>query len=299
MIYDCAVIGGGPAGLNASLVLGRSRRTVALIDNAKPRNAVTHQSHGFLTRDGIKPTEFRRIAYEEVLRYPTVHHWSTTVTDVIKEETQFHITTEFGIQLQARKLILATGIGEMFPKIEGFYQFYGKSMFNCPYCDGWELQDQPLIVVSEHPGLFHFTKVVYNWSKDLVVCTNGHSNLSKEQAGILLAKGLSVIEQPIRAFTGTDGMLEEVQFTDGSRITRAGGFASPIWSQRASFAERLGCVLDEWGGLITDDLGRTTVKDVYAAGDTSRFGPSQLIIAAGQGSQAAIAVNSDLVEEEF
>ncbi|OMF37606.1 pyridine nucleotide-disulfide oxidoreductase [Paenibacillus sp. FSL H8-0548] len=299
MLYDCVIIGGGPAGLNAALVLGRARRSVVLIDNNQPRNAVTHASHGFLTRDGVTPGEFRGIAYEEVLRYPSVEHWQVEAASVIKTESGFKVTMQSGEHVQARKVILATGLKEVFPEIEGFYALYGKSLFNCPYCDGWELRDQPLVIVSESPMIFHFVKVVYNWSKDLIVCTNGHATLTNDQKELLLSKGITIREEPISAFIGQNGMLEQVRFTDGTQIERTGGFVSPSFLPKALFGESLGCALTEIGGIKTDDFGRSTIHGLYAAGDASYFMPSQLIYAAADGSKAAVGVNMDLIDEQF
>ncbi|CAG7636810.1 NAD(P)/FAD-dependent oxidoreductase [Paenibacillus allorhizosphaerae] len=299
MIYDCAIIGGGPAGLNAALVLGRARRSVALIDNNRPRNAVTHASHGFITRDGVTPAEFRRVAYEEVLRYPSVHHLQTEVVSVSKLESGFELFDTSGQCVQARKLILATGVKEIFPHIEGFYPLYGKSLFNCPYCDGWELRDQPLILVSEHPTVYHTAKLLFNWSKDLIVCTNGRTSLSQEQTKKLQSKGIVVTEQPVAAFIGQQGQLEHVRFADGSEVPRSGGFVSPRFVPSTPFAEQLGCERTESGGITTDEIGRTSIPGLYAAGDASYFMPSQLVYAAADGSRTAMSVNMDLTEEDF
>ncbi|QYK63811.1 NAD(P)/FAD-dependent oxidoreductase [Paenibacillus sp. S25] len=299
MLYDCAIIGGGPAGLNAALVLGRARRSVALIDNNRPRNAVTHASHGFITRDGVTPAEFRRVAYEEVLRYPSVHHLQTEVVSIMKNESGFEVLDSSGLRVQVRKLILATGIKEIFPEIEGFYPLYGKSLFNCPYCDGWELRDQPLVLVSESAAIFHTAKLLLNWSKDLIVCTNGHASLSDEQKERLQSKGIVVMDQPVASFIGHNGQLEHVRFTDGTQVPRVGGFVTPQFVQSAPLGEHLGCERTESGGIKTDEAGRTSIPGVYAAGDSSYFMPSQLIFAAADGSRTAASVNMDLTEEDF
>lgn len=299
MIYDCAIVGGGPAGLNAALVLGRAGRTVALLDDNQPRNAVTHASHGFLTRDGIQPAEFRRIAYEEVLRYPSVRHLSCEVTDIRNQEGRFQLLTLTGQLVQARKLILSSGLKEILPDIAGVHDFYGKSLFNCPFCDGWEMKDQPLVVVSEDAGIFHKLKLIYNWSKDLVICTHGHNLLTSEQKTRLAANGIAVVETPIAAFHGKDGLLEEVRFTDGSRVARSGGFISPKQLPKSPFAKQLGYETTPIGGIVTDEMGRSGVAGVYVAGDAAYIGPSQLIIAAASGSKAAAAVTMDLAEEDF
>ncbi|KPV56665.1 pyridine nucleotide-disulfide oxidoreductase [Paenibacillus sp. A3] len=300
MIYDCAIIGGGPAGLNAALVLGRARRSVALIDNSKPRNAVTHASHGFITRDGVTPAEFRRIAYEEVLHYPSIEHLQTEAVEVRKIESGFfEVLDASGYRIQAQKLLLATGVKEIFPEIDGFYPLYGKSLFNCPYCDGWELRDQPLVVVSESPTVFHTAKLLLNWSKDLVVCTHGKSSLSDEQKTSLQSKGIVVLEQPVTAFVGHNGQLEHVRFADGTELPRAGGFVMPRFVSAVPFGERLGCERTENGGIKTDAWGRTSIPGLYAAGDASYFMPSQVVFAAADGSRTAMGVNLDLTEEDF
>lgn len=208
MIYDCAIIGGGPAGLNAALVLGRARRKVALLDNNQPRNAVTHASHGFLTRDGITPSEFRRIAYEEVTSYPSVEHHPLTVMDIQKIPEGFLIMAGDQV-IRARKLLITTGMKETVPDIPGLKELYGKSLFHCPYCDGWELRDRPLIVIAENEGLFHLAKLLYNWSRDLVICSNGRSILTDEQKQKLIGYNITVSEKKSRHFMAKTGYCKK------------------------------------------------------------------------------------------
>ncbi|MFD2630107.1 NAD(P)/FAD-dependent oxidoreductase [Oceanobacillus kapialis] len=300
LMYDCIIIGGGPAGLNAALVLGRARRSVAIIDNNKPRNAVTHSSHGFITRDGVKPSEFRSIAAEELSHYPSINQFQAEVVSIEKTDAGFTIVDSSGQTYEAKKLVLATGVSEVFPEIEDFYSFYGKSLFVCPYCDGWEQRDQPLVIVSESPHVFHYTKTIYNWSKDLIVCTNGHALLSDEQKEKLESKDIKIIEQPVTSFLGTDGQLKKVRFADGTEINRSGGFVMPQKIiPNLQLVENLGCETEESGILKTDDFGRTSIKGLYASGDASYVNPSQLIFAAADGSKIAAGINMDLIEEEF
>lgn len=299
MIYQCAIVGGGPAGLNAALVLGRARKNVVLFDDSQPRNGVTHASHGFITRDGVTPAEFRRIAYEEVLKYPSVRHVNSQVTDITRNDHGFALRTSSGELVRADKVILAAGLKEVLPEIEGVSEFYGKSLFNCPFCDGWELRDQPLVVVSETPAVFHKVKLLLNWSSDLVVCTNGHDILTDEQRAQLASKGIAVVDTPITAFTGENGLLARVKFADGSELERSGGFIDPALLPKAGFHEALGYETAPDGGIATDAMGRTTVSGVYAAGDSAYVMPSQLIYAAASGSKAAVAVIADMTEEEW
>ncbi|SFD81001.1 Thioredoxin reductase [Paenibacillus catalpae] len=300
MKYDAAIVGGGPAGLNAALVLGRARRKVALFDNSQARNMVTHASHGFITRDGVEPAEFRRIAYEEVLGYPTVQHWETDVTDIRRTKDGFTIYTKAGEQIQARKVILAAGLKEKLPDIEGVADYYGKSLFACPFCDGWELRDQPLVVISDNPMAFHKVKLLQNWSRDVIVCTNGAADiLNSDQREQLEARRIRVIDTPIATLTGQNGMLEKVHFTDGSFIERSGGFIDPAQISKIDFKEALGYQTEDNGGIVIDAMGKTTAEGVFAAGDTAYVMPSQLIYAAASGSKAAMSVMGELTEENW
>ncbi|MCR2807990.1 NAD(P)/FAD-dependent oxidoreductase [Paenibacillus soyae] len=297
--YDCAIVGGGPAGLNAALVLGRARRSVALLDNNQPRNGVTHASHGFLTRDGVQPAEFRRIAYEEVLKYPSVQHVQEKVTEIERTEQGFVLHGASGVQITARKLILAAGLREELPEIEGVRDYYGKSLFVCPFCDGWELKDQPLTVISDTAAAFHKTKLVLNWSSDVVLCTNGSDHLSAEQRQQLERRGVQIVDTPVVSVSGRDGLLKRVHFADGTSIERSGGFVDPVQIPNAAFAEALGYQTTANGGIVTDPMGKTNADGVYAAGDSAYVMPSQLILAAASGSKAAMTVFADLVEEDW
>ena len=298
MIIDCAIIGGGPAGLNAALVLGRARRTVLVFDDNQPRNAVTQEMHGFLTRDGVKPDEFRHLAHQDINTYPSVKIRPTRITGVRNYVGLFELVEDNGAVVQARTIILATGLKETLPTIDGIHDYYGRSLFGCPYCDGWEIRDKPLVVIAEEgEHAFHLAKVVWNWSRDVLVCTNGHALLTQEQKEILQKKEIQVIEDPITALVGKMGMLEQVVFATHEKSARQGGFVVPQWSQASEFGVLLGCATNAMGGTTTDEWGRTSVQGVYAAGEA--IAPSILIAAAAQGSVAAAGVNTDLTQSEF
>ncbi len=299
MILDCAVIGGGPAGLNAALVLGRSRRKTILFDDNKPRNTVTSESHGFITRDGINPQELKRIAQEELSSYPDVRTEKQRVHRINKENRLFKVETENGKVYSAKKIILATGFQEVLPDIPLVKDFYGKSLFNCPFCDGWELRDRPLAVVADDHKAFHLAKLVSNWTNDLIIFTNGKEVISPEEQELLKSKGICINEKKIATFIGEEGMLERIQFEDGTSVFREGGFITTEWIQAASFKSSLEYTLNEQGGIETDSWQRTETEGVFACGDTRIAGPSQLIIAAAEGCMAAMSVNGALTEEKF
>jgi thioredoxin reductase len=299
MMYDCAIIGGGPAGQNAALVLGRARRNVVLFDNNQPRNAVTHASHGFLTQDGVTPSEFRRIAREQLQRYSSVEERAVRITDIRRLENGFQVFTDNGDSVKSRKLLIATGLKEILPDVPGVKEMYGKSLFHCPYCDGWELRDQPLILMAEDPKVYHLAKMLYHWSHDLIVCTQGQNVLTDEEKQILASKNISVTEQTVAAFHGSEGKLQQVEFTDGTWIDRTGGFIMPDRVPQTNFQEGLGYELNDLGGIRTDEMGKSTVPGLYAAGEAALGGPAQLILAAAAGSMAAVSINTELMEEEF
>ncbi|MCC2251484.1 NAD(P)/FAD-dependent oxidoreductase [Virgibacillus sp. AGTR] len=299
MLLDCIVIGGGPAGLNASLMLGRSKRKTILFDDNKPRNAVTNESHGFITRDGIHPLEFKQIAREELSKYPNVIIKKQRVLQVDKYKQVFTIKADDGEVYKAKKIILATGLKETLPNIAQVNQFYGTSIFSCPFCDGWELRDRPLALIAENNRAFHMAKVVFNWSKDLIVCTNGKQILSVEQKNQLNSKGIIIYEQEITSLQGDHGYLKGITFAGGESITREGGFVTPEWEQASSIGRDLDCEFNDQGGIKVDRFGRTNVEGVYASGDTLLAGATQLIIAAAEGSKAALGVNAALMEEDF
>ncbi len=300
MIYDCAIIGGGPAGMNAALVLGRARRSVILFDDNKPRNAVTLHSHGFITRDGISPSEFRAIGQQELRRYPSVEMHSARIETVTKQEAIFELVADSGERFEAANIMLATGLQETLPTVDGIYDYYGKSLFNCPYCDGWEMRDKPLVIIAENQVIaFHVAKVLYNWSHDIVVCTNGKRGLNEEQKAFFLKYGIGLVEEKITALVGQAGQLERIVFEHHQDIKRTGGLVGVQWKQSTTIGQDLGCEVNTMGGIAIDDLGRTNIKGVYAAGDTSTIMGAQLVVAAASGSKAAAGLNTDLIESYF
>lgn len=299
-MFECIIVGAGPAGLSTSLTLGRARRKIALFDNGTNRNRVTQESHGFITRDGIKPQEFKEIGLKELENYPSVSYFNTTITEIIKDigNERFIVKSKDGQEFITEKIMLATGIQEIF-SIESIRNYYGKSLFSCPYCDGWELRDKPLIIIAEkEEHALHMAKLIYNWSKDLVVLTNG-TELSKEGVQELHKRNIKLIPEPIKNLIGDDGYLQKIEFVSGETIMRTGGFVVPSFYRPNQFAEKLGCEIQENGAVVTDGAGRTTQKHVYIAGETEKSGPSSLMISAADGNKAAISVNIDLTMERF
>ncbi|MFY0744258.1 NAD(P)/FAD-dependent oxidoreductase [Solibacillus silvestris] len=299
-VLDCIIIGGGPAGLSASLVLGRARREIVLFDDKTNRNRVTDEARGFITRDRTNPQEFREIGLKELDNYPSVSYVNATVTEIIKDTDNERFTVKASNKQEyvTEKIILATGIQEVF-FIPSIRNYYGKSLFSCPYCDGWEQRDKPLVVIAEKEDhVMHLTKLIYNWSKDLVVLTNG-LKLSKEAVSQLERRKIKIIEDQIKTLIGNDGYLEKIEFESGETVKRSYGFVAPTYYRPNKLVEMLGCEIHENGKVITDGVGRTSEKNVYIAGETETARPSSLMISAARGNKAAVSVNVDLTEERF
>jgi thioredoxin reductase len=210
-------------------------------------------------------------------------------------------TSENDERYQSKTIIIATGLKDVLPNIDNISDYYGKSLFHCPYCDGYELRDKPLVVIiGEQVQGFHFIQTIYNWSKDLVVCTNnGEAFQNSAQKTLLENKGIKIIENKIKNFEGKNGQIEKIIFENGESVLRKGGFVMPQLIQASDFGKQLGCQYNPLGGIAIDSFGRTNIQGVYAAGDASVIAPAQLVIAAAEGVRAAAGVNTDLTQKEF
>ncbi|MGE8139983.1 NAD(P)/FAD-dependent oxidoreductase [Bacillus safensis] len=297
MLLDCAIIGGGPAGLSAALVVGRGRKQVIVFDDELPRNRVTQESHGFITNDGMTPFEIRRAGEADLQKYPNIKIKRSRIVDIQKKEERFTLLTHEGDRFEAKKIILATGLQDILPEIEGIHDVYGKTLFSCPFCDGWELKDKALALIAENQRALHMAKLLSNWTKDLIVFTNGHV-LAEEDKVLLTAHSIQVIDVPIVSIDHDNGQLRSLQLANGEIVKREGGFVASEFKQSAPFAEKLGCKMTKNAGIETDILGRTTVSGIFACGD-NLGGPAQLVLAAAAGSQTGMGVIHEIVQEEF
>jgi thioredoxin reductase len=297
-MYDVIIVGAGPAGLSAALVLGRCRRNVLVCDSGHPRNAASHGLHGFITRDGIEPKDFLRIGREQLKPYETVELRDATVVSVARENDQFVTTLADGKKVSSRKLLLATGVVDELPRLEGLDQFYGTSIFHCPYCDGWEMRDQPIAIYGRGESGSGLAVDMTLWSRDLVLCTDGPSELTDEHEEKLKQYQIPVREGRIARLEGTDGILEQIVFDSGETLARRAMFFSTGWKQSTDLAESLGCQVTKEGCIDTGEYEATSVRGVYVAGDASRM-VQFVIVAAAEGAQAAVAINKELMKEDL
>jgi thioredoxin reductase len=298
-LYDVVIVGAGPAGLNAALILGRCRRSVLICDNGRPRNAASHALHGYLTRDGIHPSEFRAIGRRELEQYHTLHLKAIAATDAVCEEGgRFKVTLADGSVVRCRKLLVATGVCDNLPDIDGIDGMYGRSVFHCPYCDGWEVRDQPIAIYGrEHRGIGLALELT-GWSRDLVLCTDGPGGIGEEERARLDRNGVRIREERVKALEGQDGMLERIVFEASEPLPRRALFFTEGQFQRSELAIRLGCEFNDKGTVRTGKYESTHLPGLYVAGDASRA-VQWVIVAAAEGAEAAFAINTDLIKEDL
>jgi thioredoxin reductase len=291
-VLDVVVIGGGPAGLSAALVLGRCRRSVVVCDAGKPRNAAARELHGYLTRDGTIPSEFLRLGREELEPYG-IELRHVTVTEVTGAGDRFDVRLETGEGLVARAVLLATGVRDHLPSIEGLAECYGISVHHCPYCDGWESRERPLAVIGRGTGGAGLALSLKTWSDRVTLCSNGRARLSAAQRARLEAQQIPVVERAIARLDHVDGRVRALVPHSGEPVACEAVFFAAGQSPQSDLPRRLGCEFTRKGTVKTDHLGQTCVPGLYVVGDASRD-VQFVIVAAAEGAKAAVAINKAL-----
>jgi thioredoxin reductase len=295
-VLDAVVVGGGPAGLSAALVLGRARRDVLVLDTGRPANAASNAVGGLLAQAGVAPDELRRVGREQLAHLPTVELRSGAVLDADSAHDGFTVALDHGRPVRTRAIVLAHGLRYDPPPLPGIAPLWGQSVFHCPFCDGWEVRDRPLAVHGNGPEAARSALVVAGWSRDVVLCTDGPAQLDHERE-VLAAAGVRVREEPIRELVGSEGSLERIEFMAGPPEIRDALFVRTQRGQPNDLAATLGCELTPGGTIVTDGDGRTGVAGVYAAGDAATEHMRSVANAIGSGSRVAYAVALDLVPE--
>jgi thioredoxin reductase len=288
-----AVVGGGPAGLSAALVLGRARRRVAVIDAGAPRNAPAAHMQGFLSRDGMPPAALLRAGRAEVQAYAV----ELLDDQVVAVADGFSLRLAGGRSLTARRLLLATGASDVLPDIRGARERWGRDFLHCPYCHGWEVRDQPIGVLGTGPGSVGHALLLRQWSDDVLFFAHNDAVAESEQTA-LDARGIEVIEGTVVGLSIVDDRIDSVELADGRAIPRAAVFMRPMLRPSVDgLVHALGCEVDEGGFIRADATGKTSAAGVWVAGNAANP-RGQVITAAGEGSAAAIAINADLVAED-
>ena len=292
MEYDVIIIGGSYAGLAAALPLARARRKVLVIDAGQRRNRFADHSHGFLTQDGAKAADIAAVARKQVRAYGTVEWLDARATGARQVAGGFEVGIEAGVKRTAQRLVLATGVVDTLPEIPGLAQRWGRHVFHCPYCHGYELQQGRIGVLATSALSLHHALLLPDWGPTTLLL-NASFVPDAQQLAQLQARGVTVEAGAVREITGHADVLLQ----DGRTLGFAGLFTIPRSQVENPMAAALGCEFTEGptGAVIqTDAMKATTVAGVFACGDAARFGGS-VALAVGDGTMAGVAAHQSLV----
>ena len=296
--YDVVVIGGGAAGLSGALTLVRARRRVLVVDSGQPRNAPAEGVHGFLTRDGLPPAELVALGRAEVRGYGG-EIVDDTVTALARDDAGFAVTLAGSGPVHARRLLVATGLTDLLPEIDGLRERWGRDVVHCPYCHGWEVRDEPIGVIAVGPLGVHGALLFSQWSSDVVLLPHEQPAPDAVDRDRLAARGVEVVAGEVAAVEVTDDRVSGVRLRDGRVIPRRVVAVGPRFEPRADVLTDLGLTpADHPSGMgrtiPSDPMGQTAVAGVYVAGNVTD--PMlQVQAAAADGTKAAAALNLDLV----
>ena len=296
IFYDVLVIGGGAAGLSASLVLSRARRQVLVIDSGAPRNAAAAHMQGFLSRDGTPPAELLAAGRAEVAGYGATL-LTGTVTELLPCGTKgFQALLGDGQRVKARKVLVTTGLHDDLPDVPGLRERWAKDVLHCPYCHGWEVRDQQLGVLWNGPDSMRYAQIVRQWTHDLILFAP-QDTLTPVDRSQLVARAIGIVEGAVESVVVQNDSLTAVAMVDGRSIARQALFVPPRFVPNHDLLTAVGCDLDDHGWVATGPSGATSVPGLWVAGNVTNP-RAQVITAAGDGSAAAIAINADLVGDD-
>ncbi len=296
--FDVIIIGGSYSGLSAAMSLARSLRNVLIIDSGKPCNRQTPHSHNFITHDGNTPKQIAEVAKQQVLSYHTVTFYNGLAVSGEKTDSGFIIKTEAGDSFTSEKLLIATGVRDLMPAYTGFSDCWGISVLHCPYCHGYEVHGKTIGLLGNGTIGFEFCKLISNWTKDLILFTDGKSTLTEEQAAKIKQHHIQVVEKEIAEFVHENGYVKHVLFKDGTLQEVTALFARIPFEQHCAVPAQLGCACSEDGLIKIDEFNKTSVHGVYAAGDNS-YMMRAVAAAVAAGSKAGAILNRELIEETF
>jgi thioredoxin reductase len=295
-IWDVIIVGGGPAGLNAAVVLGRCRRSVLLYDSGSYRNRWSHGMHNYLTQDDILPSDFISICHKELEKYGVRRINKTVVRARQNKEDLFEVEDENGNIHQSKKLLIATGLKDNIPEIEGFKEMYGKSVFHCPYCDGWEVRNKKLGVYARNKNGAELALSLKGWSPFVKLYTDGKDKVKGEQKKQLKENEIPVIKTAISKLEGNDGQLKKIIFKNGEEDECDAIFFVNGYTQQCDLAEVFNCELSKKGVVVTNRFQQTSTHGLFVAGDADKD-VQFVVVAAAEGAKAGVVINKQLQKE--
>jgi thioredoxin reductase len=297
MDYDVLIVGGGPAGLSAALILGRCHRKTLLCDEGRQRNLSSHAIHGLLGREGLRPSAFLEEARQELMRYKSVSMHRTLVTDITPAGDKFKFVCADGTNGSAAKILLATGLVDEVPELPGAEALYGVSVHHCLYCDGFEYAGKPVAAYGKGDKGAELAIMMKHWIADVVACSDG-TEVSEGVSRKLEEYKIPLRSEPVKSLEGTGGELTNIVFSSGPDLPRAGMFFATGCHQASDLSKRLGCKRSAKGGVVIDPrTEESSVPGVYVAGDVSR---DVLLVAVGiaEGAEAAVTINKAFLRRD-
>jgi thioredoxin reductase len=300
MNIDVAVVGGGPAGMSAALVLGRARQRVLVLDAERPANRVARAVGGLLGHEG-SPAALRRKGRRQLAKLPTVQVAQAEVLDIERDAAGLSIATACSqgvTRIRTRAILLANGLHYAPPSIPGLEPLWGRSVFHCVFCDGWEVADQPIALHARANGAARLALLTREWSSDLVLCTDGPGGVTAAERATLIAAGIRIREEKIARLDSRRSRLQRIVFESGPPEAREALFIRPRRSQPHELAARAGLELDDNGLIVADPGGRTDAPGIYAAGDATAAVRS-VAIAIGSGARVGTAMAADLIVDRL
>lgn len=296
--YEVIIIGGSYSGLSAGMALGRASRITLIIDAGEPCNRQTPHSHNFITHDGNTPAAISAKAKEQVLRYPTITFINGRAIKALKTADGFEIAVDNGTTYSAKKLLIATGVKDIMPDIDGFAQCWAISVIHCPYCHGYEVKGQKTGLMANGPMAEHFLPILLQWTKELTLFTNGKSTVSKETTAKFRQHTIEIIETEIESMQHTNGYLESVTLKNGEKHDLKVMYVKIPAVQHTFIPEDLGCTINEMGLIDVDNFKKTNVAGVFASGDCTTQARA-LAMAIEAGKRAGTSINMELCVEAF
>ena len=296
-MWDAVVVGGGPAGLSAATWLARYRRRTLVVDAGEPRNRAVEATHGYLSRDGASPSSILDAAAEDLDAYPCIERRVGEVVDLGGECGGFTATLDDGHPVEARRVVLATGVLDAVPDLEGFDEHYGASVFHCPSCDGYEAADRHVVVLGWNRSVSGFALELLDWAASVTVVTDGRRfEGDGHDHGAMADHGVAMVGDDAVALVGERGDLRAVRLRSGRELPCGMVFFSLGHRPRTRLAALLGCERTHEGCLAVDEHGQTSVEGVYAAGDVTP-GFQLLQVATAKGATAGVGCALSLRRE--